>query len=86
MTAKAHAALGAGAIVVALVLVPFIWSCGKGVAGWNVLVFVLIAFGGSQFGAAVGRWTHQRVVGILATVAAVLLALVVIGAITARTC
>jgi hypothetical protein len=83
---QGHAALGASAILVGVALVPFIWGCGEGVSGWNVLVFVLIAFGSSQLGAAVGRFTRQRLVGIGATVIAVLAALFIIGVITAGTC
>jgi hypothetical protein len=67
-------------------LVPLIWSCGDGVSGWNVLVFIFVAFGASQLGAAVGRWTGQRVVGISVTIVAVLASLLAIGVITAGTC
>jgi hypothetical protein len=49
-------------------------------------VFVLVAFGASQGGAAVGRWTGQRLVGIAVTVMAVLASLLAIGILTAGTC
>jgi hypothetical protein len=67
-------------------LVPLIWGCGDGVSGWNVLIFGLVAFGASQIGAGVGRWSGQRVVGIGVTIVAVLAALLMIGVITAGTC
>ena len=86
MNAKANAATGATAILLALALVPFIWGCGEGVSGWNVLVFGLIAAGASQFGNAAGRWTDQRLVGIAVTVIAVLVALLGLGIATAATC
>ena len=86
MGAQTHAALGASAILVALGLVPLIWGCGDGVSGWNVLVFVLVAFGASQLGAAAGRWSTQRAVGIAVTIIAVLASLLAIGVITAGTC
>jgi hypothetical protein len=73
-------------ILLALALVPAIWGCGGGVTGWNVLVLGLVAAGASSLGGAGGRWTGQRLVGILITVVAVLLSLVVIGAITSGTC
>jgi hypothetical protein len=83
---KTNVAIGATAILLGLVLVPFIWGCGEGVSGWNVLVFGLIAAGASQFGSAAGRWTGQRLVGVAVTVIAVLVALFGIGVITAGTC
>jgi hypothetical protein len=83
---RTNAALGAGAILLALVLVPVIWSCGEGISGWNVLVFGLVAAGASQLGGAAGRWTTQRFVGIAVTVMAVLVSLVAISLITAGTC
>jgi hypothetical protein len=86
LSAKAHVALGASAILVALALVPAIWGCGEGISGWNVLVFGLIAAGASSFGSAAGRLTGQRLVGILVTVIAVLISLFVLGVITAETC
>jgi hypothetical protein len=86
MSAKGHAALGAVLILVALALVPLIWACGKGIAGWNVLVFGLIAFGASQVGAAMGRWTQQRLAGIAMTIVVVLVALLAIAVVTAGTC
>jgi hypothetical protein len=86
LTAKGHAAFGATLILVALALVPLIWECGAGVSGWNVLVFALVAFGASQIGAAMGRWTGKRLTGIAMTVVAVLAALFMIGVITAGSC
>jgi hypothetical protein len=86
VNAKANAAIGATCILLALALVPFIWGCGEGVSGWNVLVFGLIAGGASQFGSAAGRLTSQRVVGIGVTVIAVLVALFGLGVATAATC
>jgi hypothetical protein len=86
MSARGHAVLGASLILLGLVLVPFIWACGKGVADWNVLVFGLIAFGASQVGAAMGRWTRQRLAGIAMTILAVLAALSAIAVVTAATC
>ena len=86
MNAKTNAAIGATAILLALALVPFIWGCGDGVSGWNVLVFGLIAAGASQFGSAAGRWTGQRLIGIAVTVIAVLVALFGLGLATAATC
>lgn len=86
MSPKGHAALGATAILVALALVPPIWACGEGISGWNVLVFGLIAFGASQLGAAVGRWSRQRLTGIAVTIVAVLGALFMVGVITAGSC
>jgi len=86
LSAKAHAALGASAILLALALVPAIWGCGEGISGWNVLVFGLIAVGSSSLGSAVGRWTGQRLLGIPMTVIAVLLALGALGVITAERC
>jgi hypothetical protein len=83
---KTNVAIGATAILLALVLVPFIWGCGESVSGWNVLIFGLIAGGASQFGTAAGRWTGQRLVGIAATVAGVLIALLGLGLATALTC
>jgi hypothetical protein len=83
---KGHGAIGAGAILVGLALVPLIWECDAGISGWNVLIFVLIAVGASQFGAAFGRVTRQRLVGIGATVIAVLGALVLIGVINEGRC
>jgi hypothetical protein len=83
---KTNVALGATSILVALALVPFLWGCGEGVSGWNVLVFGLIAAGASQFGSAAGRWTGQRVVGIAVTVVAVLIALFGLGVTTAASC
>jgi hypothetical protein len=67
-------------------LVPPIWGCGDGISGWNVLVFVFVAVGASQLGAAVGRWTGQRVVGIAVTIVAVLASLLAIGILTAGSC
>jgi hypothetical protein len=86
LSVKGHAALGASLILVALALVPFMWACGEGISGWNVLVFGLMAFGASQLGAAVGRWTRQRLAGIGMTIAAVLAALFALGVVTAGTC
>jgi hypothetical protein len=86
MSAKGHAALGAALILVALALVPFIWACGKGVADWNVLVFGLIAFGASQAGAAMGRWTRQRLAGIAMTILVVVAALLAVALITSGSC
>jgi hypothetical protein len=86
LSTKAHAALGAGAIVLALALVPAIWGCDEGLSGWNVLVLGLMAGGSSSLGSAGGRWTGQRLVGILVTVMAVLLSLGILSAITAGTC
>ena len=86
MTAKGHAAFGSSLILIALALVPAIWDCGAGVSGWNVLVFGLIAFGASQLGAAMGRWTGKRLSGIAMTVVAVLAALFMVGVITAGKC
>jgi hypothetical protein len=83
---QANAAFGSSLILVALVLVPLIWECGGGVSGWNVLVFGLIAFGASQIGAAMGRWTGQRLTGIAMTIVAVLFSLFAVGVITAGTC
>jgi hypothetical protein len=83
---KANVAIGATAILLALLLVPFIWGCGESVSGWNVLIFGLIAGGASQLGAAAGRWTGQRLVGIGVTVIGVLVALVGLGLATAGTC
>jgi hypothetical protein len=83
---QASAAFGATLILVALALVPFIWGCGEGVSGWNVLIFGLIAFGSSQLGAAVGRATRQRLVGIGMTIIAVLASLFLVGVITVGTC
>jgi hypothetical protein len=86
LTAKGHAAFGSSLILVALALVPLIWECGAGVSGWNVLIFGLIAFGASQIGAAMGRWTGQRLTGIAMTIVAVLFSLFAVGVITAGTC
>jgi hypothetical protein len=86
MSARGHAALGASLILLGLALVPFIWACGKGVADWNVLVFGLIAFGASQAGAAMGRWTRQRLAGIAMTILVVLAALLAVALITSRSC
>jgi hypothetical protein len=86
MTPKGQAAVGATMILAGLVLVPLIWGCGDSISGWNVLIFGLVAFGSSQFGAAVGRWSNQRVAGIGATIAAVLASLFAIGVLTAGTC
>ena len=83
---KANAALGATLILVAVALVPLIWGCGEGISGWNVLIFGLIALGASQLGAAIGRVTRQRLAGIGMTVAAVLVALFLVGVINAGTC
>jgi hypothetical protein len=83
---RTNVAIGATAILLALLLVPLIWGCGESVSGWNVLIFGLIAGGASQLGAAAGRWTDQRLVGIAVTVAAVLLALLGLGLATAGTC
>jgi hypothetical protein len=84
--ARANAAFGASAILLALVLVPVLWECGAGVSGWNVLVFGLIALGASQLGAAVGRWSRQRLAGIGMTIVSVLAALGAVGIITAGPC
>jgi hypothetical protein len=81
LTAQGHAAFGSTLILAGLALVPAIWECGAGVSGWNVLVFGLIAFGASQIGAAVGRWTGQRLAGIGITIVAVLAALFMVGVI-----
>jgi hypothetical protein len=86
LSAKAYAALGAGAILLALALVPAIWGCDEGISGWNVLVFGLIAGGSSWLGSAGGRWSGQRLVGILVTVIAVLLSLGVLSLVTESTC
>jgi len=86
VTPQAQAGVGATLILGGLALVPLIWGCGDSVSGWNVLVFGLVAFGASQFGAAVGRWSNQRLAGIGATIVAVLAALGAIGVITAGTC
>ena len=86
MNPKTNVAIGAGAILLALVLVPFIWGCGEGVSGWNVLIFGLLAAGASQLGSAAGHWTRQRVVGIAVTVAAVLISLFGLGVMNALTC
>jgi hypothetical protein len=86
VTPQTQAAVGATGILVGLVLVPFIWGCGDSVSGWNVLIFGLVAFGASQLGASVGRWSNQRLAGIGATIAAVLAALFAIGVITQGTC
>jgi hypothetical protein len=83
---KTNIAIGATAILLALVLVPFIWGCGESVSGWNVLIFGLIAGGASQFGSAAGHWTGQRLVGIAVTIAGVLVALLGLGLATAWTC
>jgi hypothetical protein len=86
MTPQSQAAIGASLILAGLALVPVIWGCGDSVSGWNVLVFTLVAFGSSQLGAAVGRWSKQRLAGIGATIVAVLASLFAIGVITAGTC
>ena len=86
MTPQTQAAVGATGVLAGLALVPFIWGCGDSVSGWNVLIFGLVAFGASQLGAAVGRWSNQRLAGIGATIVAVLAALFVIGVITQGTC
>jgi hypothetical protein len=86
VSAKTNAAIGSGAILLALALVPAIWACGEGISGWNVLIFGLVAAGASQLGSAAGRWSGQRVVGIAVTVIAVLVSLFAIGGITAGTC
>jgi hypothetical protein len=78
---KTNVAIGAGAILVALALVPAIWACGEGISGWNVLIFGLVAAGSSQLGSAAGRWSSQRV-----TVIGVLVSLFAIGVITSGTC
>jgi hypothetical protein len=83
---KTNVAIGATAILLGLALVPFIWGCGEGVSGWNVLVFGLIAAGASQLGSAAGRWAGQRLAGIAVTVLGVLVALFGLGVITATTC
>jgi hypothetical protein len=77
---------GVVAILLGLALVPALWECGAGPSGWNVLIFILVAIGGSQIGAGVGRLTEQRVVGIGATVISVLGALLVINAIAEGSC
>ncbi len=86
MNPKTNVAVGSSAILVGLALVPFIWGCGEGVSGWNVLVFGLIAAGASQLGSAAGTWTGQRLVGIAVTVIGVLIALFGLGIATAGTC
>jgi hypothetical protein len=86
MTPKGQAAVGATLILIGLVLVPLIWGCGESISGWNVLIFGLVAFGSSQFGAAVGRWSNQRLAGIGGTIIAVLVSLFAIGVITSGTC
>jgi hypothetical protein len=83
---KTNVAIGSGAILVALALVPAIWACGEGISGWNVLIFGLVAAGSSQLGSAAGRWSGQRVVGIAVTVIGVLVSLFAIGVITSGTC
>ncbi len=86
MTWRAHVGFGVVAILVGLALSTAIWECGGGASGWNVLIFVLVAIGGSQVGAGVGRLTEQRVVGIAATVGAVLGALLLINAFAEGRC
>jgi hypothetical protein len=86
LTWRGHAVFGLAAILVGLALVPALWECGKGPSGWNVLVFILVAIGASQVGAGVGRLTEQRIVGIGATVIAVLGALLLINAVAEGRC
>jgi chromate transport protein ChrA len=50
------------------------------------VIFIFVAVGASQLGAAVGRSTGQRLVGILVTIIAVLASLLAIGILTAGTC
>ena len=77
---------GVGAILAGLALVPLLWQCDTGPSGWNVLIFILVAVGASQLGAGVGRLTEQRIVGIGATVVAVLGALLLINAVAEGRC
>lgn len=86
MNWRASIAFGTSLILLGLVLVPFIWECGAGISGWNVLIFGLIAIGSSSLGSATGRATAQRVLGIVVTVIGVLASLLVIGALTSGSC
>jgi hypothetical protein len=67
--------IGLVAILIALALVPAVWHCSGAVAGWNFVIYALIAVGGSILGSAGGRLAKRRVVGIGVTVLAVGLAL-----------
>ena len=86
MTPQTQAGVGATGILAGLALVPFIWGCGDSVSGWNVLVFGLVAFGASQLGAAVGRWSKHPRGRLGGPGVAVLAALFAIGVITEGTC
>ncbi|MGH3081153.1 MAG: hypothetical protein ACRDNH_08470 [Gaiellaceae bacterium] len=86
MTVRTTATIGTVAILVALVLVPAVWHCSGAIEGWNFVIYVLLAAGGSIVGSAAGRVRRSRLVGIATTVLVVAAALFVVSGLAALVC